>query len=257
MNNKNVKDLKTGVGCFIFIIILILFACSFRTIKSGEIGLKVRFGKIVNTELTEGVNLKLPFVEKIVKVNTKVQKFELQTEASTKDLQIVNASVVVNYRIDTNNAVQLYKTVGNDYNNVVLQPAIKESIKSAIAGYNAEEVTTNRKTVSDNCLENIQEKVLKYGIIIEDFNLTDFSFTDEYTKAIEEKQVAEQNLEKAKLDAEKKLVEANAEKQANELKNQTLTDQVLQEKLIDKWNGQVPTYYGSESSLFKLFGINK
>ena len=71
------------------------------------------------------------------------------------------------------------------------------------------------------------------------------------------KAVAEQNLEKAKLDAEKKLVEANAEKQANELKNQTLTDQVLQEKLIEKWNGSLPSYYGGESGLFKLFGLDK
>ena len=256
MNNDK-KNMLAGYGCLIFIIIIILFLGSFKTIKSGEVGLKVRFGKIVNTELTEGVNFKIPFVEKIVKVNTKVQKSELKTEASTKDLQIVNASVVVNYRVDTNLAVQLYKTVGSDYNNTVLLPAIKESIKTAIAGYNAEEITTNRKTVSDNCLNTIQEKVLKYGIIIEDFNLTDFGFTDEYTKAIEQKQVAEQNLEKAKLDAEKKLVEANAEKQANELKNQTLTDQVLQEKLIEKWNGTLPSYYGSESGLFKLFGLDK
>lgn len=256
MNNDK-KSIMAGSGCLIFIIIIILFFGSFKTIKSGEIGLKVRFGKIVDTELTEGVNFKIPFIEKIVKVNTKVQKSELKTEASTKDLQIVNASVVVNYRIDINKAVQLYKTVGTDYNNTVLLPAIKESIKTAIAGYNAEEITTNRKTVSDNCLNTIQEKVLKYGIVIEDFNLTDFGFTDEYTRAIEQKQVAEQNLEKAKLDAEKKLVEANAEKQANELKNQTLTDQVLQEKLIEKWNGSLPSYYGGESGLFKLFGLDK
>lgn len=256
MNNDK-KSIMAGSGCLIFIIIIILFFGSFKTIKSGEIGLKVRFGKIVDTELTEGVNFKIPFIEKIVKVNTKVQKSELKTEASTKDLQIVNASVVVNYRIDINKVVQLYKTVGTDYNNTVLLPAIKESIKTAIAGYNAEEITTNRKTVSDNCLNTIQEKVLKYGIIIEDFNLTDFGFTDEYTRAIEQKQVAEQNLEKAKLDAEKKLVEANAEKQANELKNQTLTDQVLQEKLIEKWNGNLPSYYGGESGLFKLFGLDK
>lgn len=256
MNNDK-KSIMAGSGCLIFIIIIILFFGSFKTIKSGEIGLKVRFGKIVDTELTEGVNFKIPFIEKIVKVNTKVQKSELKTEASTKDLQIVNASVVVNYRIDINKVVQLYKTVGTDYNNTVLLPAIKESIKTAIAGYNAEEITTNRKTVSDNCLNTIQEKVLKYGIIIEDFNLTDFGFTDEYTRAIEQKQVAEQNLEKARLDAEKKLVEANAEKQANELKNQTLTDQVLQEKLIEKWNGNLPSYYGGESGLFKLFGLDK
>ena len=71
------------------------------------------------------------------------------------------------------------------------------------------------------------------------------------------KGVVDPVMAKAKLDAEKKLVEANAEKQANELKNQTLTDQVLQEKLIEKWNGSLPSYYGGESGLFKLFGLDK
>ena len=76
MNNDK-KSIMAGSGCLIFIIIIVLFFGSFKPIKSGEIGLKVRFGKIVDTELTEGVNFKIPFIEKIVKVNTKVQKSEL------------------------------------------------------------------------------------------------------------------------------------------------------------------------------------
>lgn len=251
---------KRGVKILIIFPIILLIGIitlfsSFKTIKSGEIGLKVRFGKIVDSSsLTEGINFKIPYVEKIVKVNIKVQKEEVAVEASTKDLQIVNANVAVNYRIDATKASQLYKTVGNNYDETVLQPAIKESIKSAIAKYNAEEITVNRGEVSKSCLEAIQEKVSKYGIVIEDFNLTDFSFSQEYTKAIEEKQVAEQNLEKSKLEAEKKIVEAEATKKANELLKQTLTDEVIEKQFIEKWNGELPKVIGGEN-IFDITSI--
>lgn len=247
------QNKKGGIGCLI-IVIIILLLFSFNFVKSGEIGLRVRFGKIVDNSLTEGINFKIPFVEKIVKVNIKVQKTEIKAEASTKDLQIVNTTVAVNYRVDSKKASSLYKIVGNKYEETVLQPAIKESIKSAIAKYNAEEITVNRNEVSKSCLEVIQDKVNKYGIVIEDFNLTDFSFSDEYTKAIEEKQVAEQNLEKAKLEAEKKVTEAQATADANKLLEETLTDQVLRQKFIEKWNGEMPKVTDS-NSLFDISNI--
>lgn len=248
------KEKTLTILSIIIIMILVLFFCSFRTIKSGEIGLKTRFGKITETSLKEGINFKVPFVEKIIKVNIKVQKAEMNIEGSTKDLQIVNTNVAVNYRIDPNKATSLYKQVGNGYEGTILNPAIKESIKSAIAQYNAEEITVNRRAVSQSCLKAIQDKVEKYGIIIEDFNLTDFSFSEEYTKAIEDKQVAEQNLEKSKLEAEKKLVEAEATKKANELLQESLTDELIMKQFIEKWNGELPKATGS-NSIFDITGL--
>ncbi len=226
--------------------LLITIFSSFTTVRSGEVGLKVRFGKIVDTSLSEGVNFKIPYIEKIVRVNIRVQKSELTVESSTKDLQLVNTTIAVNYRVDGKKASNLYKTVGNEYEEIILQPAIKESIKSAIAQYNAEEITTNRTAVSESCLKAIQSKVEKYGVIIEDFNLTDFSFSEEYTKAIEEKQVAEQNLEKAKLEAETKITKAKGESDANALLEKTLTKEILTEKFIEKWNGELPDTYAGD-----------
>lgn len=250
MKNKNIVSIIT----LIIFISLILFFNSFKTIKSGEIGLKIRFGKITETSLSEGINFKIPFIEKITKVNIKVQKSEMDIESSTKDLQIVQTKVALNYRIDQAKAPTLYKQVGNGYEETILNPAIKESIKSAIAQYNAEEITINRTAVSQSCLKAIQEKVEKYGIAIEDFNLTDFSFSEEYTKAIEDKQVAEQNLEKSKLEAEKKLVEAEATKKANELLQESLTDELIMKQFIEKWNGELPKATGS-NSIFDITSI--
>lgn len=247
----------------IIIILLITLLCSFKTIKSGEVGLRVRFGKIVDSSLTEGINFKIPYIEKIAKVNIKVQKSELEVEGSTKDLQIVNTDVAVNYRVDSKKASELYRTVGNNYGDVILMPAIKESIKTAIAQYTAEEITINRGEVSIKCLEAIQSKVEKYGIFVEDFNLTDFSFSEEYTRAIEEKQVAEQkvqtakqNLEKSKVEAEQKVVEAEAQADANKKIVSTLTEDVLIQKFIEKWDGKLPETYAGED-IMTIFNLTK
>lgn len=251
-NKKIIKWISIGV--IVFVLVITLFS-SFTTIKSGEVGLKTRFGKIVNSSISEGLNLKVPYIEKIVKVNIKVQKSEMQIESSTKDLQIVNTIVAVNYRVNPDKAVSLYKEVGNNYVETVLNPAIKESIKSAIAQYNAEEITVSRAIVSKSCLEAIQLKVEKYGIIVEDFNLTDFSFSEEYTKAIEAKQIAEQNLERSKLESEQKLIEAKATKEANELLQKSLTDELLTQQFIEKWNGQLPSTYAGDDVL-SMFNLN-
>ena len=128
-NLKEDKIVKLVIFAIIGIFLLITLFCSFQTIKSGEVGLKIRFGKIVDSKLVEGFNFKIPYIEKIVKVNIKVQKSELSVESSTKDMQIINTTIAVNYKVDSTKAVNLYRTVGNDYNSVILQPAIKESIK--------------------------------------------------------------------------------------------------------------------------------
>lgn len=231
--------------------ILITLLSSFKTIKSGEVGLKVRFGKITDTSLSEGLNLKIPYIEKIVKVNIKVQKVELTTESSSRDLQTITTKLAVNYNVEKKSATALYKNVGKTYEQTILLPAIQESIKAVMSKFTAEEVITKRNQVSDLCLEEIQSKVKKYGINIDDFNIIDLDFSAEYTKAIEEKQVAEQKvltakqeLEKEKIEAEKKLVKAKAEKEANELKKQTLTDNIIKEKFIEKWNGELSKVSG-------------
>ena len=236
------------------IAVLVLLAGSFRTIRSGEVGIKVRFGKVVSSKMHDGVNFKIPFIEKVVKMNVQVQKVEVETSSASKDLQDVNMRLAVNYRIVASKATELYKNVGTQYEEVVLQPAIQESIKAVTSKYTAEELITNRSEVSNGCMNELENKVKKYGLSIDNFNITNFSFSNEFNKAIEEKQVAEQKvltakqeLEKEKIEAEKKIVKAEAERKANEMKGQTLTDNIIKEKFIEKWNGELPKVSGSSS----------
>ena len=248
MKNFNLKDNKKliilGV-ILLFIIVTVL--CSFQTIQSGEVGLRVRFGKIIDSNLKEGFNLKIPYVEDIVKVNIKVQKVELETSSASRDLQDIDTRIAVNYRVEADKASSLYKTVGNSYEKTVLEPVIEESVKSVISKYTAEETITKRPEVSRECLEVLSEKVEKYGIIIDNFNIINLSFSDEYSKAIEEKQVAEQRLATARLESEAKLVEAEATKKANDLLKQSLTPELIEKEFISKWDGKLPeTYAGND-----------
>ena len=242
---KNSKNLVI-LGVMLFFIVVTILS-SFQTIRSGEVGLRVRFGKIIDSNLSEGFNLKLPYIEQIVKVNIKVQKAELETSAASRDLQDINTRIAVNYRVEAKKASSLYKTVGNSYQQTILEPVIEESMKSVISKYTAEETITKRSEVSAESLKVLQEKVEKYGIVIDNFNIVNLSFSDEYSKAIEEKQVAEQKLATAKLESEAKIVEAEAAKKANDLLKQSLTKELIEKEFIEKWDGKLPeTYAGND-----------
>lgn len=242
-------------------IILLLFG-SFTIVNSGEIGLKVRFGKITNTPISEGINWKIPGIEKIVKVNVKVRKYENETALSTssKDLQIINNIIInVNYQIDNTKAVSLYKNVGNNYEDVVITPAIQESVKSIISQYTAEELVTKRSEIANAITDNLNQKLNSYGINILSTAIKNFDFSAEYNAAIEKKAVAEQNvltaqqeLEKTKIDAEAKKVKAQGDADANIVLEKTLTKDVLLQQFIEKWDGKLSTVSGNENGFINI-----
>ena len=238
------------------VIIIMLFISSVRIVESGQVGIRVRLGKVTNKTTSEGINFQIPLVEKIEKLNIRVQKTEVTTNSSSKDLQDVDMSLVVNYRIDKEKAINLYKTVGKNYEIIILEPAIEEEIKAVTSRYTAEELITQRSKVSEEAKQELDKKVSKYGIIINEFNITNFKFSEEFSKAIEEKQVAEQKvltakqeLEKERIEAEKQVVAAEAEKKANELKQQSLTDNIIKDKFIEKWDGKLPQVSGGNNMI--------
>lgn len=238
-------------------LLLILFGC-FSTIKTGEVGIKTRFGKIVSSTNSEGIVFKSP-LEKIEKIDIKVQKCENEValSTSTKDMQVVNnITVSVNYRIDGARVVDLYKKVGTKYNETVLEPAIQETIKAVISKYTAEELVTKRSEISLDINNTLNERINDYGINSTAVAINNFDFSEAYNQAIEQKAVSEQNvltakqeLEKARVESEKKIVEAEATNKANELLKQNVTDEVLMKQFIEKWDGKLPATYAGDDIL--------
>ncbi len=243
-------------------LLIILVGC-FSTVKTGEIGIKTRFGKITDTYLSEGVNFKLPF-ENIETVNIKVQKYENEVplETSTKDMQIVTGiKVVVNFQVNGEQAVELYRNVGSNYKETVLEPSIQETIKSVMSKYTAEELVTKRSEVATDIQETLNSRTIDYGISIVSINLNNFDFSQAYNESIERKAVAEQNaltaqqeLQTTKAEAEKKRIEAQGEADANKIKEKSLTKEIIQQQFIEKWDGKLPTNYAGDDVL-SIFNV--
>ena len=255
----------------ILIFMLITFFNMFKSIPTGYIGIKTRFGQVQNTMLNEGLNLKVPYIEKIILMDCRTQKVEYTMEASSKDLQkISNFTIAVNYNITKDTANMLYKEVGINYNSIIVEPAIKEAVKSVTATYTAEELITKRNEVSAITTEAIFNKLHDKGISVTSVNIIDLSFSPEFDQAIEAKQIVEQQtqqakyeLEKAKVENEKKIENAKTEAEVMRQQNSQITVQTLklkeleiQEKLIEKWNGTLPSTMLNDN-IGALFNLGK
>lgn len=252
-NNKRNIGIKIIVGIIIIFVIVLL--ASITTVPTGYVGVKTRFGKVQEDVIQEGLNTKAPFIEKIVKIDCRTQKIELESATATKDLQEVTFKIAVNFNINKQTANELYKTTGKNYEDIIVNPSILESIKAVTAQYKADELITKRSEVSNKMQDTLKEKIETKGFNVIDFNIIDLDFSKEYNEAIEKKQVAEQQakqaeyeLQKAKVENEKKIENAKAEAEVMRLQNQEITDKTLQlkkleiqEALINKWNGQLPT----------------
>lgn len=249
----------------------IVLATATATVPAGHTGVVVTLGKVSMNTLGEGFHLKAPFVQDIINISNQIQVYEGDAPAVSKDMQTISSVIAVNYRIRSSDSANIYQNIGRDYEAVVLTPAVQESVKAVTAKYTAEQLITERTAVGEQMKDMLGTKVGEYGIQIEKFNIVNFDFSSEFNAAIEQKQVAEQNLLKTKTEKEQAIVVAEAEARkkviaaeaeaeailakakaqadANQLLNDSLTGLVLQNKMLEKWDGAVPKVNGSDSSL--------
>ncbi|MBQ8688717.1 MAG: prohibitin family protein [Ruminococcus sp.] len=268
----NQKKIKTIVIVAVAVLVVLIAGLSAVTIvPAGNSGVVVTLGKVDDRALDSGMHFKLPFVQSVIMMNNKIQKCEVDSNSVSKDLQTVSSAVAVNFHITSDSAAEIYRTIGVQYQDTVLQPAIQEAVKSVSAQYTAEELITKRTAVGDEIASALTEKVSDYGIIIDKFNIVNFEFSEEFNVAIEQKQVAEQNYLRAQTEkeqqimeaeadakkqiiaaeaeAEAKLKKAEAEAEANEKINASLNGNILTYQQIQKWNGEYPSVVSSDSSI--------
>lgn len=267
INMKNFKkNIVLGV-ILVFIIIIVL--SSIKTVPTGTVGVKTRFGAVQKAVINEGINIKIPFVEKITLINCKTQKIETTSESSTRDMQTVNVAIAVNYNVNKETANSLYQEVGINYEEIIIRPAMLESIKSSMAQYTAEELITKRSEVSDKIKETLISKISARGFVVTGFNITDIAFSDTYNQAIEQKAVAQQQVETAKANLEKQQIVnqqrisvAETDAEVMRLQNSQITENTLklkeienQKAFIEKWNGTLPSTMLTDK-ISTIFGLN-
>jgi regulator of protease activity HflC (stomatin/prohibitin superfamily) len=254
------KKIIIGFIYFIITVVVILLVfSSFTVIDAGHTGVVVRLGKVSDNVLNEGFHFKLPIITNIVKIDNRVLKTEVKSDSASKDLQSISSKVSVNYRVNTNSSAKIYKNVGQNFETVIVNPAIQECMKSVTAKYTAEELITKRAIVSSEMEKEISQKINPYGLNIEVFNIINFEFSKEFSKAIEAKQTAqqqalkaEQDLARIKVEASQTVEKAKAESEAYQLKNQQLTDKVIMMEFVEKWDGKLPAVTSGGSALFDM-----
>ena len=198
------------IGSFVALIVAIILAFSMiKTVPTGYTGILTTFGKVEPNTVSAGVHVIAPW-QKIVKLDNRTQKVSVETDTFSKDIQQVKVSLAVNFCIDQATAQELYKTVGVNYYESVVLPRILENVKAVVAEYSAENLVAKRGELSDEILTRLTDDAAAYGINIISISVEDIDFTDEFTDAVERKQVATQN----KLAAETEQAQKTMEEQA-------------------------------------------
>jgi regulator of protease activity HflC (stomatin/prohibitin superfamily) len=274
----DVKE-KTSAGkiaaiVIVLILLIVAVVSSLAIVPAGSTGVITTFGKVSENSYSEGFHLKIPFAQDMIVVSNKIQVYEADASAVSKDLQTVSSKIAVNFRVKADSSASIYKNIGSDYQTVILMPAVQESMKAVSAKYTAEELITERNQVGEEIKEQLSDKVNDYGIQIEKFNIVNFEFSEEFNDAIEQKQVAEQNKLKAETEKEQKIIEAEAEAQkvkinaeanaeaikteaeaqaeANKLLTESLSQTLIDYQTIEKWDGVMPKVASSANPIVAI-----
>ena len=234
---KIMKKLRLPYVMLAFICISVFFS-GFTFISPGYVGVVMRLEKPV-TVYENGVHLKIPVIDTVKKLNIRDTKYDAKFDVSSKDVQTISVFSSLVCALNPNFAKQVYLKYGDHYIETLVNPLWAEVVNSVIANYPIEEFVEKKPEISAKIKATLEKRMTGSGIELRDFLITNHDFSDEYDKAVESKKVAEQGALKAKYDLERVTLEAEAQKR----KQASLTQHVLQEKAIDKWDGKLPMYY--------------
>jgi regulator of protease activity HflC (stomatin/prohibitin superfamily) len=245
------------------VIIVLSQGLPWYTVSPGEIALITRLGKLQENYATEGLNFKIPLIDKVIRINIQTQKVEATANAASKDLQNISATIAVNGNVQAAFAKELYRNLGDAslVAEKIINPSIQESVKAATAKYTAEELITKRTAVSQDIRLLLVEKLEKRGIQVSDVNIVNFQFSADFDAAIEKKVKAEQEalaeknkLESVKFQAQQSIERSKAEAESIRIQAEAIKSQWGQEyvnlKWIEKWDGKLPqTSLGQSNGL--------
>lgn len=241
------------------ILVFFLFLHPWVQIGAGERGVVLNFGAVQKTVLGEGLHFRIPIMQKIARMDVKVQKATTDAAAASSNLQDVSSTVAINYHIVPDKANIVYQSLGIEFKERIIDPAVQEVVKAVTARYTAEELITKRSAVSDAMKLNLTERLISNNIAVDAFSIVGFSFSKIFMEAIESKQTAEQlamkaqrDLERIKIEAEQKVAAAKAEAESLRLQKENISPDLIELRkieanlrAIDKWNGILPQVTGA------------
>lgn len=267
------NKIKIAAAVVTIIVIIVILAESIVIVEAGHRGVVLYLGAVENRVLGEGVHFIAPFLEQVVPMEVRTQKFQAEASAASNDLQEVQTVIALNYRIDPTEANKIYQILGVNYADRVISPTIQESVKASVAKFNAEDLITKRETAKSVIANAIRNTLAANNIQTQNVFITDFKFSDAFASQIEQKVVAfqkyltelnnlrsvgvvaNQSVAQAEGQARATAAKATGESQAIKIITSQLREspEYLQWQAISKWNGQMP--YALGSSGFPFFQL--
>jgi regulator of protease activity HflC (stomatin/prohibitin superfamily) len=239
---------RVSVIILVILVAIVLFFMSINRVDAGYVGVITRWGA-VNRVVYPGISWKIPIAEGIRKMDVRTQKDQVDATAASKNLQTVTSTIAVNYHLDGQYAAAVYQSVGMNYQDILIAPAVQNIFKATTANFTAEELITKREQVRLDAEKALAEQLLAYHVIVENFNIVNFDFSPEFNASIEAKQVAQQQVEtakqllaKAQIEAQTAVAQAQGQADAQAaLKNTgALTPEYLEYLALTKWDGVLP-----------------
>ena len=252
---------KYGViaGIVFLLLLMFLIGSPIGTVGAGERGIQLRFDAVTGNVLGEGLYFRWPLIERVIKLDIKVQKEQVDATAASKDLQTVNSNVALNFHLNPETVATIYQEVGVDYKTRIIDPTLQEAVKAVSAKFTAEELITRRESVRDEVKLLLHAKLDPRGIVVDEFNIVNFGFSSAFNSAIEAKVTAEQSalaaknkLEQIKFEADQRIAEALGKAEAIRVESNALRSnpQILELRALEKWDGVLPQVTGAGGTPF-------
>ena len=251
-----------GIGILLFIVFIILWG-TFVIVPAGHRGVVLWWGSVEKRIMGEGLNFKVPIAERVIKVDVRVQPHPFkEIDAASKEYQMVKLTGMMNFHIDPSFVNDLYQKVGLDFANKVIDPAFNDFVKEVVPIYLITEILPKREDIRKRAMAKLGDNLARYHIIVDDIYFANIRFSPEYEKAVEAKQVAQQQVETqrqvlaqreieaqqkvatAKGEAESILVVAQGQAKANDALSRSISPILVQYKGIERWNGILPQVSG-------------
>ena len=231
---------------------LLLVGQALFVVPAGQVAVVTTLGKVTGGSRLPGLNIKVPFVQAVSPFDVRTQVRPEEFATLTKDLQVIEATATVKYAVRPSEAGRIYSTIASSDREVyprIIQPSLLKALKSVFSQYELVTIASEWSDISALVERTVAEELDKFDYVeVRGLDLTGLQIAEEYRAAIEQKQIAEQQLLRAQ--TEVKIAEQEAIRY--ETLNKSLDDQVLFKLFLDKWNGEtevVPALPGSGSSM--------
>lgn len=283
--------MKERIAVAAFAIAVALFVVSvIGIVPTGYTGILTTFGKVSDRTLESGLNIVAPW-QSVTTMDNREQKIKFELDAFSSDIQLVTITGSVNYSIDKTTAMELYRSVGLEYADIVISPQISEDTKTVIGHYTAEGLIENRVLLPDEMLTSLRKDLSGYGLNITTVAIENIDFSDAFEQAVEAKQVATQTKLRAQTEQEQQTMEAEqaaerlviaaqadsdvakiqadaeayaittkatAQAEANSAIAKSITPDFIKYTQIVNWNGILPnTVVGADSTALPIVGVNQ